>query len=103
MHSPHVTIRSLQPVQARGGHRILHTHPCCATPPHPPHPLPQNADFNLSKILDTDTGSGRSTIANMNPRWLVGAWLLEFVGGGRMGVGGGPESGGLPQPAGLPV
>ena len=28
-------------------------------------------DFNLSKILDTDTGSGRSTIANMNPRWLV--------------------------------
>lgn len=29
------------------------------------------ADFNLSKILDTDTGSGRSTIANMNPRWLA--------------------------------
>ena len=34
---------------------------------HPPPP----PDFNLSKILDTDTGSGRSTIANMNPRWLV--------------------------------
>ena len=38
-------------------------------------------DFNLSKILDTDTGSGRSTIANMNPRWLVGR---EVVGGGSV-------------------
>ncbi|EFN55433.1 hypothetical protein CHLNCDRAFT_31062 [Chlorella variabilis] len=28
------------------------------------------ADFNLSKIVE-DTGSGRSTVANMNPRWLA--------------------------------
>ncbi|KAL4421962.1 hypothetical protein ABPG77_007904, partial [Micractinium sp. CCAP 211/92] len=28
------------------------------------------ADFNLSKIVE-DTSSGRSTIANMNPRWLA--------------------------------
>jgi hypothetical protein len=33
------------------------------------------ADFNLSKIVE-DTGSGRSTIANMNPRWLVSAAAL---------------------------
>lgn len=41
--------------------------------PHTPCP-----DFNLSKILDTDTGSGRSALGNMNPRWLVG---VEGCGG----------------------
>ncbi len=63
-------------------------------------------DFNLSKILDTDTGSGRSTIANMNPRWLVsgaegGQLGFAWLAGVCLPAGGLP--GGLPSPNCQPI
>lgn len=59
-------------------------------------------DFNLSKILDTDTGSGRSTIANMNPRWLVsgaegGQLGFAWLAGVCLPAGGLPGASSLTQ------
>ena len=85
--SPNLLVESTWKVKVGGdlGSSAQHSSHCCDSPALPaltsapsfPGPsafcclqTAQVADFNLSKIVE-DTGSGRSTVANMNPRWLV--------------------------------